>query len=55
MVPVAPYISEIPNNKIPEENAEDNIIFMAPSEDRFLCRSKLAMAATGMVASSNDK
>src|SRR6476646_10087341 len=50
MVPVAPYINEIPNNNIPEENAEERIIFIAASEDIFLSKSKLAMAATGMVA-----
>src|SRR5258705_11436897 len=55
MVPVAPYINEIPNSKMPEENAEDKIIFIAASEDIFLSRSKLAMAATGMVASSSAK
>ncbi len=54
-VPVAPYNKEIPNNKIPEEKAEDKIIFMAPSEERFLSKSKLAIAATGIVASSNDR
>ena len=55
MVPVAPYTKEIPNNKIPEENAEDNIIFTAASDDILFCRSKLAMAATGMEANSSDK
>ena len=55
MVPVAPYINEIPNNKIPDEKAEDKIIFMAPSEAIFFCKSKLAIAATGMLASSNAK
>src|SRR6266516_2427129 len=55
MVPVAPYINEIPNNKIPDEKADDKIIFIAASEDIFLSRSKLANAATGIVASSRDK
>ena len=55
MVPVAPYISEIPNNNIPEEKADDKIIFIAASDDIFFSRSKFAMAATGMVASSSDK
>ena len=55
MVPVMPYTNEIPNNNIPDEKADDKINFMAASEDCFLSRSKLAIAATGMVASSNDK
>ena len=55
MVPVAPYINEMPNSKIPEEKADDKIIFIAASEDLFLSRSKLAKAATGMVASSSAK
>src|SRR5665647_2474569 len=55
MVPVAPYSKEIPNNKIPVEKADDRIIFMAASEEIFFSRSKLAIAARGMVASSNDK
>jgi hypothetical protein len=32
--PVAPYNNEIPNNKIPEEKADDRIIFIAASEER---------------------
>src|SRR5687767_897039 len=48
-------MSEMPNNKIPEEKADDRINFIAPSDERFLSRSKLAMAATGMLASSSDK
>src|SRR5258706_8535752 len=55
MVPVAPYINEIPNNKIPEEKADDKIIFIDASEDIFFSRSKLAIAATGRVESSSDK
>ena len=30
IVPQAPYINEIPNNNIPEENAEDKIIVIKP-------------------------
>ena len=45
----------MPNNKTPEDNADDKIIFIDASEDIFLCKSKLASAATGMVASSSDK
>ena len=55
IVPVAPYNNEMPNNNMPEENAEDKIIFIAPSEDLFLLRSKFAIAATGILASSSDK
>src|SRR5688572_9106036 len=55
IVPVDPYTSEIPNNKIPDEKADVSIIFIAASEDLFLSRSKLAMAATGIVDSSNAK
>ena len=55
MVPVAPYISEIPNNKIPEEKADERINFMDASEDIFFCRSKFAIAATGIVESSRAK
>ena len=31
--PVVPYIIEIPNSKMPDEKAEDKIIFSAASED----------------------
>jgi hypothetical protein len=55
IVPVAPYNKEMPNNKMPDENADERIIFMAPSEDCFFSRSKFTMAATGIVASSSDK
>src|SRR6266516_4001531 len=55
IVPVAPYINEIPNNIMPEEKADDKIIFMDASEDIFFSRSKLAIAATGSVESSSDK
>ena len=55
IVPVVPYTIEIPNNKMPDEKADDKINFIAASEDRFLSRSKLAIAATGIVASSSDK
>src|SRR5688572_6099264 len=40
---------------MPDEKAEDSIIFIAPSDERFFSRSKLAMAATGILASSSDK
>ena len=50
-----PYIKEIPNSKIPEEKADDRIIFMDASEDILFSRSKFAIAATGRVASSSDK
>src|SRR5258705_3978578 len=33
IVPVAPYIMDIPNSKIPDENAEDIIIFIAASDE----------------------
>ena len=47
----APAKEEVTEEKItPDENAEERIIFIAPSEERFFSRSKLAMAATGMVA-----
>ena len=55
MLPVAPYTSEIPNNKMPDENAEVRIIFTAASEETLFCKSKLAIAATGMEASSSDR
>jgi len=55
IVPVAPYISEIPNNKMPEEKADDRIIFIAASEDILLSRSKFANAATGIVANSSER
>src|SRR5664279_492258 len=55
IVPVAPYINEIPNNKMPEEKADDRIIFMDASEEILLSRSKLAIAATGIVDNSSDK
>jgi hypothetical protein len=35
-----PYNKEIPNNKMPEENADERIIFIAPSEAVFFSRSK---------------
>ena len=40
---------------MPEEKADDKIIFIPASEERLLSRSKLAMAATGIVASSKAK
>jgi hypothetical protein len=55
IVPVIPYIREIPNNKMPDEKAEERIIFMAASEERFFIKSKLDMAAIGIVANSKDK
>src|SRR5437868_7835484 len=45
----------MPNNKMPEENADDSIIFIAASDEIFFSRSKLAIAATGIVDNSNDK
>ncbi len=42
-------------SKMPDESAEDNIIFIAASEERFLSKSKLAIAATGIVASSKER
>jgi len=55
MAPVAQYINEIPNNNMPDEKADESIIFIAASEEIFLSKSKLAIAATGMVANSRDK
>ena len=40
-VPVEPYNREIPNNNIQDENAEDNIIFMAASPDNTLLQIKI--------------
>ena len=54
-VPVVPYKKEIPINKIPEEKAEDNINFIAASDDFLLAKSKLAAAASGMVDISRPK
>jgi hypothetical protein len=54
-VPVAPYSREIPKSMIPDEKAEERIIFMAASEEIFFSRSKLAMAATGMVDNSRER
>ena len=45
----------MPNNKTPEDKAEDKIIFIEASEDIFLSKSKFAIAATGIVANSSDK
>ena len=38
-VPVVPYSNDIPNSKIQDANADDNIIFTADSDDFILCRS----------------
>src|SRR5258708_2844276 len=40
---------------MPEENAEERIIFIAASDEGFLSRSKLAIAAIGMVDNSSDR
>jgi hypothetical protein len=54
-VPAAPYSSEIPKSMMPDEKAEDRIIFIAASEEIFFSRSKLAIAATGMVDNSRER
>ena len=54
-VPVTPYIREIPNKRMPEENADERIIFRAASEDNFFSRSKFDSAAIGIVASSSER
>ena len=54
-VPEVPYKKEIPINKMPEENAEDKINFIAASEDFLLAKLKLAAAASGMVDISTPK
>ena len=43
----------MPNNKIPEENADDMIIFIAASDDCLFSKSKLASAANGIVDTSD--
>jgi hypothetical protein len=45
----------MPNNKIPEENVDESIIFIAASDETFLLRSKFAMAAMGIVDSSSAR
>ena len=50
-----PYKKEIPINNIPEEKAEDNINFIAASDDFRLAKSKLAAAANGIVLISSPK
>ena len=54
-VPLVPYKNEIPINKIPEENAEDRINFIAASDDLRFAKSKLAAAANGIVLISSPK
>ena len=54
-VPVVPYMSDIPNNNNPDEKAEEIISFIAASDEAFLRRSKLAIAANGMVDSSSPR
>ena len=53
--PVVPYIIEIPNNKIPDEKAEDKIILSAASDEILFSKSKLQSAANGIVESSSPK
>ena len=40
---------------MPDEKAEESINLMAPSEALFFAKSKLAIAAIGIVANSKDK
>jgi hypothetical protein len=51
--PVAPYISDIPNSNKPEEKADDIMNLKAASDDCLLARSKLAIAAKGIVDNSS--
>ena len=54
-VPVAPYNMEIPNSNKPDEKAEDIMNFMAASDERLLSKSKLAIAANGMLDNSRPR